>query len=38
VKEVARFGGDVSHLVPEGVARELGTLFNRSYPSGSSHG
>jgi pantetheine-phosphate adenylyltransferase len=38
VKEVARFGGDVSHLVPEGVARELGTLFNRSSPSGSSHG
>jgi pantetheine-phosphate adenylyltransferase len=38
VKEVARFGGDVSHLVPEGVARELGTLFNRSSPSGSNHG
>lgn len=29
VKEVARFGGDVSHMVPTGVARDLRTLFNR---------
>jgi len=38
VKEVARFGGDVRHLVPEGVARDLLTLFNRKYPPGNSHG
>jgi pantetheine-phosphate adenylyltransferase len=30
VKEVARFGGDVSHMVPTGVAQDLQTLFNRS--------
>ncbi len=30
VKEVARFGGDVSHMVPEGVAQDLLRLFNRS--------
>ena len=30
VKEVARFGGDVSHLVPPGVADDLVRLFNRS--------
>ena len=29
VKEVARFGGDVSHMVPEGVAHDLRRLFNR---------
>ena len=29
VKEVARFGGDVSHMVPEGVAQDLRRLFNR---------
>jgi pantetheine-phosphate adenylyltransferase len=33
VKEVARFGGDVSHMVPEGVADDLVTLFNRLSPS-----
>jgi pantetheine-phosphate adenylyltransferase len=32
VKEVARFGGDVSHMVPAGVARDLEKLFNRSSP------
>jgi pantetheine-phosphate adenylyltransferase len=30
VKEVARFGGDVSHMVPAGVARDLERLFNRA--------
>jgi pantetheine-phosphate adenylyltransferase len=30
VKEVARFGGDVSHMVPAGVALDLARLFNRS--------
>jgi pantetheine-phosphate adenylyltransferase len=30
VKEVARFGGDVSHMVPKGVARDLERLFNRA--------
>jgi pantetheine-phosphate adenylyltransferase len=30
VKEVARFGGDVSHMVPRGVARDLERLFNRA--------
>jgi len=29
VKEVARFGGDVSHMVPAGVAQDLIRLFNR---------
>jgi len=29
VKEVARFGGDGSHMVPEGVAQDLRRLFNR---------
>ena len=29
VKEVARFGGDVQHLVPETVAIDLRRLFNR---------
>jgi pantetheine-phosphate adenylyltransferase len=33
VKEVARFGGDVSHMVPRGVADDLARLFNRSTPS-----
>ncbi|MEB3322921.1 MAG: pantetheine-phosphate adenylyltransferase [Synechococcaceae cyanobacterium] len=33
VKEVARFGGDVSHMVPPGVARDLERLFNRASPS-----
>lgn len=30
VKEVARFGGDVRHMVPKGVAADLGRLLNRS--------
>ncbi len=29
VKEVARFGGEVGHLVPPGVADDLARLFNR---------
>jgi pantetheine-phosphate adenylyltransferase len=32
VKEVARFGGDVAHLVPPVVAADLARLFNRSSP------
>ncbi len=28
VKEVARFGGSISHMVPEIVAKDLYTLFN----------
>jgi pantetheine-phosphate adenylyltransferase len=32
VKEVARFGGDVAHLVPPVVADDLARLFNRSSP------
>jgi pantetheine-phosphate adenylyltransferase len=28
VKEVARFGGDVSHMVPHPVAKDLQKLFN----------
>ena len=34
VKEVARFGGDVSHMVPAGVAQDLQRLFNRPSPPG----
>jgi pantetheine-phosphate adenylyltransferase len=34
VKEVARFGGDVGHLVPQGVANDLRRFFNRSSPQG----
>ena len=30
VKEVARFGGDVRHMVPAGVAEDLARLFNRA--------
>jgi len=30
VKEVARFGGDVTPMVPAGVAADLTRLFNRS--------
>jgi len=30
VKEVARFGGPVGHMVPTGVAEDLARLFNRS--------
>ncbi|MCX5928829.1 MAG: phosphopantetheine adenylyltransferase, partial [Synechococcus sp. LacPavin_0920_WC12_MAG_50_7] len=29
VKEVARFGGDVAHMVPEMVASDLIELFNQ---------
>jgi pantetheine-phosphate adenylyltransferase len=32
VKEVARFGGCVDHMVPTAVARDLARLFNRSSP------
>jgi pantetheine-phosphate adenylyltransferase len=32
VKEVARFGGEVRHLVPGGVAEELARLFNQTFP------
>ena len=38
VKEVARFGGDVSHLVPPGVAQDLTRLFNRSDSSQNRNG
>jgi pantetheine-phosphate adenylyltransferase len=34
VKEVARFGGDVGHMVPPGVAIDLAKLFNRATPHG----
>jgi len=30
VKEVARFGGSVRHMVPTGVAEDLSRLFNQS--------
>jgi len=29
VKEVARFGGPVGHMVPTGVAEDLSRLFNQ---------
>ncbi|MFM7269997.1 MAG: phosphopantetheine adenylyltransferase, partial [Cyanobium sp.] len=29
VKEVARFGGDIRHMVPTGVAEDLLRFFNR---------
>jgi pantetheine-phosphate adenylyltransferase len=32
VKEVARFGGDVRHMVPTGVASDLLRLLNRTSP------
>ena len=32
VKEVARFGGSVRHMVPTGVANDLSRLFNQSSP------
>ena len=38
VKEVARFGGDVQHMVPTGVAHDLMTLFNRVEKRPSGHG
>lgn len=33
VKEVARFGGDISHMVPTPVAEDLQKLFNPSIAS-----
>ena len=36
VKEVARFGGDVRHMVPPGVASDLARLFNRDASASSS--
>ncbi len=38
VKEVARFGGDVGHMVPPGVAIDLQRLFNRTAASDSRYG
>ena len=41
VKEVARFGGDVRHMVPPGVASDLARLFNRdasTSDAGTAHG
>jgi pantetheine-phosphate adenylyltransferase len=38
VREVARFGGDVSHLVPAGVADDLSRLFNRVNSSQNRNG
>ena len=32
VKEVARFGGPVDHMVPEVVAKDLVKLFNSAFP------
>ena len=32
VKEVARFGGTVDHMVPDVVAKDLMTLFNSAFP------
>ncbi|MCX5949298.1 MAG: pantetheine-phosphate adenylyltransferase [Cyanobacteria bacterium] len=34
VKEVARFGGAVEHMVPRGVAADLARLFNRATANG----
>jgi len=33
VKEVARFGGAVDHMVPPGVAEDLARLFNQASPA-----
>jgi len=38
VKEVARFGGDVRHMVPPGVAKDLTTLFNQTDSTQGSNG
>jgi pantetheine-phosphate adenylyltransferase len=38
VKEVARFGGDVQHMVPPGVAQDLAKLFNRAATRTPGHG
>ena len=32
VKEVARFGGPVDHMVPKEVAKDLNRLFNSTFP------
>ena len=32
VKEVARFGGSVDHMVPQEVAKDLNRLFNSAFP------
>ena len=32
VKEVARFGGSVDHMVPREVAKDLNRLFNSAFP------
>ena len=32
VKEVARFGGPVDHMVPKEVAKDLNKLFNSAFP------
>ena len=36
VKEVARFGGEISHMVPEGVAKDLKRIFNGKNPLDNS--
>ena len=33
VKEVARFGGSIDHMVPPEVAKDLNRLFNSAFPS-----
>jgi pantetheine-phosphate adenylyltransferase len=38
VKEVARFGGDVRHMVPPGVAKDLTKLFNQTDSNQGSNG
>jgi pantetheine-phosphate adenylyltransferase len=38
VKEVARFGGDVGHMVPAGVAQDLARLFNQGASRPGSDG
>ena len=33
VKEVARFGGSIDHMVPPEVAKDLNRLFNSTFPA-----
>ena len=33
VKEVARFGGPIDHMVPKEVAKDLNRLFNSAFPA-----
>ena len=33
VKEVARFGGSIDHMVPTEVAKDLNRLFNSAFPA-----